>query len=408
MKRSSQIVGAVAASLAIGALAGAWLVQRGIVRLTPASSAMLPSVPMPAAPPASPSAPQEIVVTIPPDALERLRLRFAPVTEEVTTTQVRVPGSVQPNAYREVRVTSLVGGVATQVSAELGQTVKRGQTIAQLFSRELAEAQNEFVGFEAQLEAEHKKLVRAKELVGLGAASREELESVEASHQVHTAHVEEARQTLLLLGLNESQIDQVRAGRKVSSAVAIPAPIDGIVTARNVNPGQVVTTAQELFTLTDLSSVWIEGSLLEDHFGTIRIGSRATITTPAYPARTYRGVVEYIDPRVDPQTRTAKVRVVVENTGLALRLGMYMDLLFIHSGARVPVVPAQAIQMIGSASVVYTPVDGQTGQFRQRTVKVGPDTTNGRQVIEGLRPQERVVTDGSFLLRAEALRQHSQ
>ncbi len=407
MKRSSVLI-TVAIALMAGAGAGVWLVQHGVVSM-PSSQRAAPaasSMPMPSSAPAPQTTAQEIIVTIPPDALERMNLRYAEVKEETATAEVRVPGTVQPNGYREVRVTSLVGGVATHVFVELGQAVKRGQVIAQLFSRELAEAQAEFVGFQAQLEAEHKKLIRAQELVRLGAASREELETVEASHQVHTAHVEEARQKLLLLGLTEAQVEEVRSGRKVSSDIAIPSPMDGIVTARNLNLGQVVTTAQELFTITDLSSVWLEGSVLEDDFATIRVGSRATITTPAYPGRTYRGAVDYIDPRVDPQTRTAKVRVVIENANFALRLGMYMDMIFLKAGVRLPVVPAQALQMIGSTSVVYTPVAGQPGQFRQYPISA--DAVAGHHVAEGLRAGQRVVTEGSFLLRAESLRQYSQ
>jgi len=395
-QRTGLILVVIVAALIAGALGGAWLVHQGVLFSTPAPvAATTPSMPMPAAPPVTPSAPAEIIITIPADSIERMHLGFAQVTEDAVSTEVRVPGTVQPNGYREVRVTSLVGGIATQVSAALGQTVKRGQTLVQLFSRELAEAQTEFIANQAQLEVEHKKLLRSQELLALGAASREEFEGIEATHQTHTAHVEEARQKLLLLGLNAAQIEQVRAGQQVSSDIAIPAPIDGVITVRNINPGQVVTTAQEIFTVTDLSSVWIEGGLLEDDFASVRIGSRVTITTPAYPGRTYRGTVDYIDPRVDPQTRTAKVRVIADNTDLALRLGMYMDMLFTQSGAKASIVPPQAIQMIGASRVVYSPVDGEPGRFLQRSV-------------EGVHPGERVVTQGSFLLRAEALRQHPQ
>jgi cobalt-zinc-cadmium efflux system membrane fusion protein len=405
MQRSGVVI-TVLISLIAGAGTGAWFVQRQTGSAPPNQSAPgMASMPMPT--PSQPAA-EEVAITIPPDALERMSLRYAEVKQDSASVEIRVPGTVQPNGYREVRVSPLVGGVATKITVELGQTVKRGQVMAQLFSRELAEAQSEFVGFQAQLEAEHKKLTRSQELVKLGAASREELEGVEASHQVHAAHVEETRQRLLLLGLSEDQIEQVRAGRKVSSDVAIPAPIDGVVTARSLNLGQVVMTGQELFTVTDLSSLWIEGSLLEDHFAAVRAGSRATITTPAYPGRTYRGPVDYIDPRVDPQTRTAKVRVVVENADGGLRLGMYMDMLFVYGGAAVTVVPAQAIQMIGSTSVVFVPIDGEPGGFRQRTIMAGNETAGGRIVSEGVRPGERVVTEGSFLLRAEALRQHPQ
>ncbi|MGH9673300.1 MAG: efflux RND transporter periplasmic adaptor subunit [Bryobacteraceae bacterium] len=349
------------------------------------------------------------MVTIPADAIERMGLTFAQVATDLARTEIRVPGTVAPDGYRDVPVSSVVGGIATEITAELGQSVKRGQKIAQLFSRELAEAQTALIGYEAELEVEHKKLTRVEELVRLGAASREELESVEAAHRLHAAHVQEARQKLLFLGLTREQVGRVSQGRQVSSDVMIPAPIDGVVIARKLNLGQVVNASQELFTVTDLSSVWIEGSLLENDFASVRAGSRAMITTPAYPDRKYSGAVDYIDPRVDPQTRTATVRVIVPNRDFVLRLGMYADVTFTSvAGSRAPVVPAKAVQQIGPNSVVYIPVDGEANRFVQRSITLGEETPTGRQVLAGLRAGERVITEGSFLLRAEALRQHPQ
>ena len=367
------------------------------------------TMPMRTSNPSPAAQPEATDLTIPTEDVDRLHLKFAKVTEAMGRVEVRVPGTVQANAYKQVHVTPLAGGVVTQVAADLGQSVKRGQALAQLFSRDLAEAQTAYVSFNAELEAEHKKLVRTQELVRLGAASRQELEEIEASHQVHGAHVEEARQRLLLLGLDERQVADVAAGRQAATSIAIPAPLDGVVTSRNVNLGQVVTSGQDLLTITDLSSVWIEAQLLENDFGAVHIGSQATIATPAYAGREYRGVVSYIDPQVDPQTRTAKVRVALDNPGFALRLGMYMDVLFMSSvGAKVPVVPKQSIQSIGSMTVVFLPVEGESGRFLQRAVKIGDETSSGLRVLEGLKYGETVVTDGSFLLRSEALRQHAQ
>jgi RND family efflux transporter MFP subunit len=408
MSKTSLVIVTAAGALAAGVLAGGWLARRGISQ--PAGKAASRAARAAASVPAAPagSTQPELEVSIFPEEVSRMNLQYAEVTEEAAVTEVRVPGTVRPDAYREVRVNALVGGIATKVAVELGQSVKREQVMAQIFSRELAEAQSEYLGMVAQLEAEHKKLQRTQELLGLGAASREEFETVEASHHVHEAHVEEARQKLLLLGLNDKQLEVIKAGRQISSDVPVTAPSGGVLTVRSVNPGQVVAAGQELFAITDLSSVWIEGSVLEDHLATARMGSRASITTPAYPGRIYSGVVTYIDPNVDPQTRTAKVRVVVENSGHLLRLGMFMDMVFRSSGARKPTVPAKAIQMMGSASVVFTPVDGQAGRFRQRIVRVGADVAGGRRVVDGVGPGEQVVTEGSFLLRAEALRQHPQ
>lgn len=400
--------------VALVAAGVAWFVYRSPRIGTATKAASMPVMAMPMSSPSStqssaatPAPSQETEVTIPAEDLDRLHLKFGKVVQATVSVEVRVPGTVQPNAYKQVHVTPLVGGVVTQVAVELGQSVKRGQAVAQLFSRDLAEAQTAYISTNAELEAEHKKLVRTQELVRLGAASRQELEEIEANHQVHAAHVEEARQKLLLLGLEDGQVADVAAGRKASTNIAIPSPLDGVVTARSVNLGQVVTTAQDLLTVTDLSSVWIEANLLENDFGAVRVGIQATIATPAYVGRQYRGVVSYIDPQVDPQTRTAKVRIAVDNPGLALRLGMYMDVLFASpAGATEPVVPKQAIQTIGPTTVVFIPVEGEPGRFLQRTVKTGDESAAGFRILEGLKPGEIVVTDGSFLLRAEAIRQH--
>ena len=369
-----------------------------------APTAMQPMAMTPAATPVDP--PQQVEISIPSSEVDRLHLKFAKVTEAAIIVEIRVPGTAQPNAYKQIHVTPLVGGVVTQVAAEIGQQVKQGQSLAQVFSRELAEAQTKYIADGAELEAEHKKLVRTQELVRLGAASRQELEGIEAGHQVHTAHVEESRQRLLLLGLNEQQVSDVAAGRRASTTIAIPSPLDGIVTARGVNLGQVVTASQDLLTITDLSSVWVEANLLEDNFASVRVGSPATITTPAYPGRTFRGTVSYIDPQVDPQTRTAKVRIELANPGLTLRFGMYMDVVFASATGRAAIAPKQALQTIGASNVVFVPVVGETGKFTGRTVKLGEDSPSGQRILEGLKPGETVVTDGSFLLRAEAIRQH--
>lgn len=348
-------------------------------------------------------------VIIPTDSLERLHLKIEPVAQRTIAAEIRVPGLVQPNAYQEVHVTPLIPGVVTKVFVELGQMVKRGQPLAQLFSNDLAEAQTQLISLQAELEAAHKKLQRIEQLVLLGAASQQELEEIQSAHQVHLAHAAAARQKLLLLGLTQNQVDRLQSTSQITSNIDIPAPIDGFVTTRTANLGQVFAMGQEMFTITDLSSVWIVGDLFEQNFNAVRTGSRATITTNAYPGKVYRGEVSYIDPRVDAQTRTAKVRIVVANPGGLLRLGMYADVLFATPGGQaVVVIPSGAIQSIGSTKVAFVSIEGEGGRFQQRTVKVGDEIDGRVSVLEGLKPNEKVVTEGSFLLRAEALRQHAK
>lgn len=360
----------------------------------------MPTTPTPAA---EPSADVEVFLT--PEAVARAGIKTATVATSEPIATVRVPGSVMPNAYREVKVTPIAGGIVRKVDVALGDTVKRGAPLVTLFSTELAEAQTKYLTMVAMFEADHKKLDRTEELVAIGAASRQELEEVTALHEGHATEVESARQRLLLLGLTPEQVRALRSPSQVVSTVVVAAPINGVITGRTVNLGQVVATGQELLVVTDLSDVWVVGDLYEQDFQTVRVGSEAAITTPAYPGMSLRGRVSYIDPRVDPQARTAKVRVEVPNPDGRLRLGMYVSMVFTtRSGERALIVPRSAVQAIGERFVVYLPVKDEEGKFIERQIRVGSPMGEGYAVLAGLQPGDLVVTEGSFFLRAESLR----
>jgi RND family efflux transporter MFP subunit len=193
----------------------------------------------------------------------------------------------------------------------------------------------------------------------------------------------------------------------VVSTIVVPAPIPGVVTSRSANLGQIVAMGQELLSVTDLSEVWVVGDLYEQDFRAVRVGSEAVITTPAYPGLTLRGRVSYIDPRVDAQTRTAKARVEVPNADGRLRLGMYVTVNFTAPGASVVVVPRPAVQAIGDRQVVFVAVPGEDGKFVQRQVRLGSPVGDNYTILSGVQPGETVVVQGTFFLRAEALRNAS-
>jgi cobalt-zinc-cadmium efflux system membrane fusion protein len=361
--------------------------------------------PPPAETPAARAPAAEVEIVLSPEAVARAGIKTAKAEAVESNASIRVPGSVVTNAYREVKVTPLVGGIVTKVHAELGTAVKRGAPLATLFSAELADAQTKYLSMTAMVEADYKKLQRTQRLAEIGAASRQELEDVTAVHASRATELEAARQRLLLLGLSREQIEAIRSPSQVYADVIVPVPIDGVITGRSANLGQVVGMGQELFVVTDLSEVWVIGDLYEQDFQTVRVGSEASITTPAYPALTLRGRVSYIDPRVDPQTRTAKVRVEIPNTDGRLKLGMYVTISFTTRGSeRVMVVPRTAVHTIGERQVVFVPVKGEEGKFLQRVVRVGRLVGEFYTILSGLKPGEVVVTEGSFFLRAESIR----
>src|SRR6266581_2680433 len=384
--------------IALGAAGATVALRRTEGTRTPAAT--IAAVPTPA--PAEPAGDVEVVLS--PEALARAGIKTAPITAISAGAAVTVPGSVMANAYREVKVTPIAAGIVTKVHVELGAGVRRGAPLVTLFSAELAESQTKYMSMSALFEADHKKLERTQKLVEIGAASRQDLEEITAVHEAHATEVEAARQRLQLLGLSAEQVRTLTSPSQVVSTVVVPAPIAGVITSRSVNLGQVIAMGQELLSVTDLSEVWVVGDLYEQDFKTVTVGSEATITTSAYPGLMLRGRVSYIDPRVDPQTRTAKARIEVPNSDGRLRLGMFVAVSFTTPGGSALVVPRSAVQAIGDRRVGFVPAESGDGKFIQRQVRLGSPIGDNYTVLSGLKPGETVVTEGSFFLRAEILR----
>jgi cobalt-zinc-cadmium efflux system membrane fusion protein len=359
---------------------------------------------------AATTASTEPTVTLAPGQVERAGIKVEAVGEAMSGEAAgqQATGVVQPNAYRETPVMSLVGGVVRRVNAELGQGVGRGQPLAVITSSDLADAQSRYVAAVAELDEHHKHHARTAKLVEIGAASREEFEMATSKLRTAESDVENLRQRLLLLGLTPQRVSQLRSPSQISSEVTLPAPVAGTVTSRMVNPGEVIEANKELLRVTDLSSVWVVGQVYEKDLGRIRVGSGASITSDAYPGRVFRGQIAYVDPRLDPQTRTAQVRIELANTAQALKLGMYVNVAFATVGGSertAPVVPVTAVQNMNNQQVVFM-ATGDPNTFVMRSVRLGPESSGLYPVLEGLNVGDRIVTDGSFSLRAEWLKTH--
>jgi membrane fusion protein, heavy metal efflux system len=320
----------------------------------------------------------DVVVPVSQDAVERAGIVVAPVTRGTSGTELRLPGVVEPNAYRQVVVTPLVAGRVTKVGPALGDRVRRGETLAEIYSPTLAEAQSRYVSGQAMLDAHDRELQRTQKLVDIGAASRQELEKIHAEHAAQTAAVQSARSQLELFGVSTSALEKVVPGHTVSATINVPAPIDGVVTERGANVGLNADQTTKLFTVLDLSTVWVVANLYEKDFPRVRVGADAAITTSARPDLTLRGRVSYIDPQVSADTRTAKVRIEVPNLSGELRLGMYADVVVAGvSGTSAPRVSRDAVQNVGDRTAVYLANPKDPGKFVEREVRLGQ--TSGEQ-----------------------------
>jgi len=398
----------VAVALLVVGAGGTYLVMRRGASADPhvsngASPSGVQQVQSSAAPSATTNAPlPDVVVPLNQDAMQRAGIVATPVASGTSAAEMRLPGVVEPNAYRQVVVTPLVAGRITKVGPALGDRVRRDQTLVEIYSPTLAEAQTRYVSAKAMLDAHDRELQRTQKLVEIGAASRQELERIHAEHAAQSAAVQSARSQLELLGLSASTLDNLTAGQGVTATTTVSAPIDGVVTERAANVGLNVDPATKLFTVVDLSTVWVVANVYEKDFSRVRVGSEAAITTSADAGLTFRGRIGYIDPQVSAETRTAKVRIEVPNPRGELRLGMYVDVVVTGApGASILRIPRSAVQNVGNRTVVYLANPKEAGKFIEREVRLSQTSGEQLEVISGVQPGDVVVTEGGFFVRAE-------
>jgi cobalt-zinc-cadmium efflux system membrane fusion protein len=354
----------------------------------------------------------EATLSLSPEAISRAGIKIEPVGEQNLGTAgdqgAASTGVVQANAYRTTPVMSLVGGIVRQVGAELGQQVRRGQMVAVVSSEELAMAQSKYLSATADLDEHERHHKRTIELVEIGAASREELEQANSKMKTAESEVGSLRQRLMLLGIPSDRVAALKSSSQISSEVSLPSPAAGTVIGRSVNPGEVIEANKEILRVADLSSIWVVAQVFEKDLASVRIGSGASITSVAIPGRVFRGRVSYVDPSLDPATRTAQVRIELSNPRQIFKIGMYVNVAFATIGgaeSTAPTVPAAAVQNINNQQVVFV-ATSDPNIFAMRPVHLGPESNGRYTVIEGLHAGDRIVTDGSFSLRAEWLKLH--
>lgn len=261
----------------------------------------------------------------------------------------------------------------------------------------------------AKLEEAQSRLERAKQLLKINPERKNEIDRSLAQLQTAEAKAGAERQKLLILGMSPQQVNQIQTSRRISSVLSITSPVSGTITAREVNSGEIIPANKELFKVTNLGTVWVIAEVYEKDLAQIRVGSGASITSDAYPGKVFRGQVSYIDPNVKQETRTAQVRVEVENPGQIFKIGMYVNVAFGSLGMSertAPMVPAAAVQNINNRNFVFLLTD-KPGVFIMRQIRLGAENGDGFVVLEGINVGDKVVTNRSFLLRAEWLKRNS-
>lgn len=312
----------------------------------------------------------------------------------VTTSALAVTGAITFDADRVSHVGSRSDGRIVAVRSDLGARVQRGQALATLESVEVGQIRAEEREAEALLRIAQENYAREQRLAEQGISSRKELLEAEAMLRRGEAALHSAEDRLKVLGASH---DHAAGGE-----FTLVAPFAGVVVARNASHGEMATPADTLFTVADLSEVWIELDIFERDLARVKRGQSVAVLVSAYPSRSFPGRIVYVGDVLDPAKRTVRARVEIPNRDGALKPGMFATAnIQVGGGPPMAVVPQDAVQTIEGKLVVFVPGDAP-GEFRAIPVAVGPTTDGNRIVIlSGIAPGSRVVTAGAFALRSE-------
>lgn len=304
------------------------------------------------------------------DRVQLVGMKTAKVTEESLTSEVRTVGVVAAPEGGLAKVTTRYAGfVESVVVAETGKKVKRGQLLAAVYSPQIYLAEQEYLT--------SKKL--SVEGLDLGA---------------------EAKKRLDLLGVPPGEIAAVDKNGKPSKVLGVFAPIDGFVVQKSAVVGLSFQAGTELYTLADLSKVWVLADLYEAELARVQVGQTAKVAFASLPNRTFEAAIKLIYPSVDPVTRTTKARLELDNAAQELAPGMYATVTVALPPAKGLVVPREALVDTGELQYVF--VDKGAGRFEPRRIAVGVRAGEKVEVRSGLVAGETVVTTGNFLLDSES------
>ena len=348
-------------------------------------------------------------------ALANMGLHTEDATLRPLVREVPATGLVTYDALRLARIVPPASGRVEAIDAVVGEQVQAGQRLAVLDNFELGAARSHVAGAQAgvmqaqsQLAAASAALRRAEDLVRAGGMAQSELDTRRAASAAAEANLRTQQAALQQWQDQLAQLMPITPAGTSSlpglpdpgdSAGAIVAPFAGVVDSVALSIGQLVDPSQTVFTVADLSTVWVPLQVPENRIGAVQVGDPVALSTDAYPGRVFTGRVAYIADRVDPNTGTIMVRCIVPNPDGALRVNMFANgTIEAPLGRQGVLVPSSALQDINGQEVVFSPAGH--GRFTWHVVQPGLSAGGDTQIESGIAPGRPVVTDGSYWLKA--------
>jgi RND family efflux transporter MFP subunit len=321
-------------------------------------------------------------VQISPTRLQEIGVTMAEAELKNVTDELHVPGNVDIDEQRLSYVQTRFSGWIQNVSANATyQYVSKGQRLFTIYSPDLVSTEQEYIL------AKENQNAFATDMHGTAA---------EESGWLLQAAEERLRQ----FDVSPAAIATLKQTGQVQRDIAVNSPASGYITERNALPNTYVQPEMKLYTIADLSTVWVYANVFQNDVGRLKPGNPAEVTVDAYPGRIFTGRIDQILPQVDPTTRTAKVRLVFPNPGVALKPGMYVNVDISVPLGRQLVIPASGVLQAGSRNVAF--VDHGQGNLEPREIEIGPQLDDSVVVLKGLRAGERIVSSANFLVDSEA------
>ena len=362
-------------------------------------------------------------VKISKDAVEENGIKIGPVSRRILIPTFTAPARVSYNMEVIAHVGAPVPGRVVEIKVRLGDSVKKLDELLIVESPDLGEAQSDLLQKRAAADAAQSAVQPAKiayergktlfeQNQGIALADLQKREAdyraVDAALKSAQAAARAAENKLSLLGMDNAAIAKLIDTGQLTPRYVVRSAIAGQVVERNVTQGSLVSPDKDLMTIADTSLLWLLADVPEARLADVRVGTPARIILAALRDREFSGVISYVAPALDPLTRTLQVRIETKNESGLLKPGMFAQVEIEVATDKKPqpvlAVPDAAVQTIEGDDVVFVPQQGEEGTFKKVEIKLGPVVGEWRPVIFGLKENDQIVVEGSFILKAHLLK----
>jgi cobalt-zinc-cadmium efflux system membrane fusion protein len=347
-------------------------------------------------------------ITLPEAALQTVPFKTVTVQRRGLEQEIQATAVIAPNEDRLAHVSPRISGRVVAVKAFLGDSVEKGQTLAELDSLELGQAKAEYLKAKANVEVARANYKREERLFQQKISAEKEYLDARGEFLRSDTQLKATREALRLLGLAEQDIDRLSWGGGTHPLSYFPllAPFTGTVVEKHVTLGELLGSTDKPYTIADLSTLWVLLDIYEKDLGRVHPGAQTRLAVEAYPGEPFQGTVTYVSDLLNETTRTAQARVEIANAEHKLKPGMFVTATIVvpvPSATEVIAIPASAIQRVQGKPMAF--VQEAERVFVARQLKLGRDSGPYTEVLEGLREGERVVTKGGFYLKSTLLKE---